>query len=328
MTIFISGGAGYIGSVVSHLLMERGHQVVVYDNLSTGFKESLHPACKFVFGDVRDKELPARVMKDSKIDVVMHFAAKTSVPESLKCPLDYFDNNVNGTLSLLQSCMRSGIKKFIFSSTAAVYGDTTKALVKETDPLTPMNPYGESKMISEIMIRRAQESSGLDTTIFRYFNVAGAKSDLSLGQRNPNANHLFHHLTETALGRQDKFHVFGDQFPTIDGTGVRDFIHVEDIAMAHILAAEAPLEVGTKTYNCGYGHGYSVLQTLKAMEVVLGQAIPFEVKRSRPGDPASVLADSSFLKSKLDWNPKFDDLEEICRSSLEWKRKILGAVLS
>lgn len=323
MNILVTGGAGYIGSFASHRLIERGHHVVVYDNLSTGHKEFLHPKCKFVLGDIRDRELPGRVMKDNKIDIVMHFAAKTSVPESIENPLDFFENNSFGTMNLLQNCIKAGVKKLIFSSTAAVYGDTKKDFVLETDDLMPINPYGESKMFGEHMIAHVHKAHGLDAIILRYFNVAGASLDNQLGQKNPKANHLFHHLTETALGRQAILSVFGDDYPTVDGTGVRDFIHVEDIAHAHILAAEKLMAESNylQTFNCGYGQGFSVLQALKMMEDVSGRTIKYEILARRVGDPAKVLAQSEKIKMELNWVPQFNDLKVICQTAFSWKNK-------
>ncbi len=324
MNVLVTGGAGYIGSFVSHRLIERGHAVIVYDNLSTGHKESLHPQCKFVMGDVRDRELPARVMKDGKVDLVMHFAAKTSVPESLENPLDYFENNSFGTMNLLQNSLKAGVKKIIFSSTAAVYGDTRKDFVTEEDELFPINPYGESKVFGEKMVRRVHEAHGLSAIVLRYFNVAGASLDNQLGQKNPKANHLFHHLTETALGRQKVMSIYGNDYPTSDGTGVRDFIHVEDIAHAHILAAERLLNEDRylQTFNCGYGSGFSVLEALKTMESASGREIPFEIIARRLGDPAKVLADVKKIKAELKWVPRFEDLKIICKTSFDWKNKI------
>tara|TARA_B110001454_G_C12723226_1_gene435950 strand:+ start:9576 stop:10556 length:981 start_codon:yes stop_codon:yes gene_type:complete len=323
MNILVTGGAGYIGSFASHRLIERGHHVVVYDNLSTGHKEFLHPKCKFVLGDIRDRELPGRVMKDNKIDLIMHFAAKTSVPESIENPLDYFENNSFGTMNLLQNAVKVGVKKIIFSSTAAVYGDTHKDFVSETDELMPINPYGESKVFGERMVAHVHAAHGLSAIILRYFNVAGASFDNKLGQKNPNANHLFHHLTETAMGRQATMSVFGNDYPTADGTGVRDFIHVEDIAHAHILAAEKLINETNylQIFNCGYGQGFSVLQALKMMEEVSGKKIAYEILNRRPGDPAKVLAQADKIKSELHWSPQYNDLKVICKTAYDWKNR-------
>ncbi|MBL7556407.1 MAG: UDP-glucose 4-epimerase GalE [Bdellovibrionaceae bacterium] len=323
MNILVTGGAGYIGSFASHRLIERGHHVVVYDNLSTGHKEFLHSKCKFVMGDIRDRELPARVMKDNKIDLVMHFAAKTSVPESIENPLDYFENNSFGTMNLLQNCLKAGVKKVIFSSTAAVYGDTRKDFVSESDELMPINPYGESKVFGERMIAHVHAAHGLNAIILRYFNVAGASLDNQLGQKNPKANHLFHHLTETAVGRQATMAIFGSDYPTVDGTGVRDFIHVEDIAHAHILAAERLMSESSylQTFNCGYGQGFSVLQALKMMEDVSGRKIAYEILSRRSGDPAKVLAKAEKIRSELQWSPRYNDLKIICKTAFDWKKR-------
>lgn len=326
MNVLVTGGAGYIGSFVSHRLIEQGHFVVVYDNFSTGFKESLHPKCKFVLGDVRDRELPARVLKDHKIDVLMHFAAKLNAPESVDNPLDYFDNNFLGTLNLLQCCERAGVSKFIFSSTAAVYGDTRKSLVVETDSCLPINPYGESKYFSERLLLDQGKARSLSFVSLRYFNVAGASSDLKLGQRTKNSFNLIKNVCEVALGKGSVLEVFGNDFPTPDGSGVRDYIHVEDLAQAHILAAEKIVQTMGKpiqeVYNCGYGKGYSVLEIIKTIESIAGRKITYEIKNRRPGDPASVVADVSKISKELGWAPRHQDIEEICGSTFKWFQKM------
>lgn len=323
MNILVTGGAGYIGSFVSHRLIERGHHVVVYDNLSTGHKEFLHPKCKFILGDIRDRELPARVMKDNQINLVMHFAAKTSVPESIENPLDYFENNSFGTMNLLQNGIKVGVKKVIFSSTAAVYGDTRKDFVSESDDLVPINPYGESKVFGERMMVHVHNAHGLSGIILRYFNVAGASLDNQLGQKNSKAAHLFHNLTETAIGRQASMAIYGNDYPTVDGTCVRDFIHVEDIAHAHILAAEKLMNESNylQTFNCGYGQGFSVLEALKMMETVSGKKIEYVITNRRPGDPAKVLAYAEKIKNELLWVPKYNDLKIICQTAYDWKNR-------
>lgn len=325
MNILVTGGAGYIGSFVSHRLIEQGHFVLVYDNFSTGYKEALHPKCKFVLGDVRDRELPARVMKDNKIDIVMHFAAKLNVPESIKSPLEYFDNNFLGTLNLLQCCERAGVSKFIFSSTAAVYGDTKKALVQETDLLAPINPYGETKYFSERALFDQGKAKSLSFISLRYFNVSGASQDLQLGQRTKDSFNLIKNVSEVALGKVPVVQVFGNDFPTKDGSGVRDYIHVEDLAQAHIVAAEKLFNSSqaiNEVYNCGYGSGYSVLEVIKTMEKLSGKVIPYEIKEKRPGDPACVIADPAKITRDLGWNPKHNNIDEICGSTLKWLAKL------
>lgn len=324
MNILVTGGAGYIGSFVSHRLIEQGHFVLVYDNFSTGFREALHPKCKFVLGDVRDRELPARVMKDNKIDLVMHFAAKLNVPESITSPLDYFENNFFGTMNLLQCCERAGVKKFIFSSTAAVYGDTKKPLVNEEEPMSPINPYGETKAFSEKMLFDQSHSKGLSFIALRYFNVSGASLDGTLGQRTKDSFNLIKNVCEVALGKKPSLEVYGNDFPTKDGSGVRDYIHVEDLAQAHIVAAEKIFNSDTKIseiYNCGYGKGYSVLEVIKMLEKISGKTIPYEIKPRRTGDPAAVVAETQKIKKELNWTPTHQDLETICKTTYEWFKK-------
>lgn len=324
MNILVTGGAGYIGSFVSHRLIEQGHFVLVYDNFSTGFREALHPKCKFVLGDVRDRELPARVMKDNKIDLVMHFAAKLNVPESITSPLDYFENNFFGTMNLLQCCERAGVKKFIFSSTAAVYGDTKKALVTEEEPISPINPYGETKAFSEKMLFDQAKAKDLSFISLRYFNVSGASLDGNLGQRTKDSFNLIKNVCEVALGKKPFLEVYGNDFPTKDGSGVRDYIHVEDLAQAHIVAAEKIFQSNTQiseVYNCGYGNGYSVLEVIKTLEKISGKTIPYEFKPRRTGDPAAVVADTQKIKKNLNWIPKHQDLETICQTTYNWFKK-------
>lgn len=325
MNILVTGGAGYIGSFVSHRLIEQGHFVLVYDNFSTGFKEALHPQCKFVLGDVRDRELPARVMKDNKIDLVMHFAAKLNVPESLVSPLEYFENNFFGTMNLLQCCERAGVKKFLFSSTAAVYGDTQKSLVSESEPIDPINPYGETKGFSEKLLFDQARAKGLSFISLRYFNVSGASLDGRLGQRTKNSFNLIKNVCEVALGHRPFVEVYGHDFSTKDGSGVRDYIHVEDLAQAHIVAAEKIYNSRSQindVYNCGYGKGYTVLEVIKTLEKISGKVIPFEFKPRRAGDPAAVVADVSKITRDLQWTPKYQDLEVIVETTYKWFQQL------
>ncbi|MCB0370768.1 MAG: UDP-glucose 4-epimerase GalE [Bdellovibrionales bacterium] len=321
MRVLVTGGAGYIGSFVAHHLIEQGHFVVVYDNFSTGFREALHPKCKFVLGDVRDRELPARVLRDNNIDIVMHFAAKLNATESVQAPLEYLENNFLGTLNMLQCCERVGVSKFIFSSTAAVYGDTTKKLVTEQEPLAPINPYGESKYFSERVLFDQSRAKGLSFISLRYFNVSGASHDLKLGQRTKDAFNLIKNACEVVLGKTSALSVFGNDFPTKDGSGVRDYIHVEDLANAHILAAEklfSSVEPISEIYNCGYGKGYSVFEIIKTFEKISGKPLPYELHPRRQGDPACVLADATKIQKDLNWKAEYDDIEEICSSTLKW----------
>ncbi|MCK6599900.1 MAG: UDP-glucose 4-epimerase GalE, partial [Bdellovibrionaceae bacterium] len=316
------------GSVVSHQLIEKGHKVIVYDNFSTGYKEALHQNCKFVLGDVRDRELPARVMRDNKVDLVLHFAAKLNVPESIINPLDYYDNNFLGTLNLLQCCERSGVSKFIFSSTAAVYGDTQKKLVSEDDDLKPINPYGESKFFSERALFSQSKTNKMNFISLRYFNVSGASNDLSLGQRSLGSFNLIKNLCDVVLGYKEQLEVFGADFPTPDGFGVRDYIHVEDLAAAHVVAAEKLYDsqgLVNEVYNCGYGKGYSVKEVIDAFSRITGKAVPYTIRPRRAGDPAAVVADVSKIKAELSWKPQNEDLYKICESTLNWFKKTRNA---
>lgn len=321
MNVLITGGAGYIGSFAAHRLLKEGCQVVVYDNMSTGFRESLNPACQFVFGDIRDRELPGRVMRDYKIDMVMHFAAKIIVPESLQMPMDYYENNFLGGLNLLRNCVKSGVKKFIFSSTAAVYGDPAKPKVSEEDITNPKNPYGHSKLFMEQALKDVRRSDNMDFIILRYFNVAGAASDLSLGPRTVNATHLIKVVAEAAAGKREKVDVFGSDYPTRDGSAIRDFIHIEDLIEAHWVAMKylKTNSVG-EIFNCGYGKGYSVLELLQAMEKVSGKKISRNLSQRRAGDPIEVVANVDKIKTVLGWKPEKDNLELICKSAWEWEK--------
>lgn len=323
MKVLITGGAGYIGSFAAHRLIQEGCDVIVYDNMSTGFHEALHPRCQFVFGDIRDRELPARVMKDHKVDTVMHFAAKVIVPESLRMPIEYYENNFLGGVNLIRCCLNAGVKKFIFSSTAAVYGDPEKNQVSEEDPTRPKNPYGHSKLFMEQALKDCRRSQGLDFITLRYFNVAGAAADLSLGNRTANATHLVKVAAEVAAGKREKIEVFGTDYSTHDGSAIRDYIHIEDLIEAHWLALKRLQEnsVG-EIYNCGYGNGYSVLDVIRAMEKVSGKEITSVLTQRRPGDPAEVVADVKKIKEVLRWQPKNNNLELICRSALDWEKTL------
>jgi len=323
LKILVTGGAGYIGSFAAHRLIEQGHDVVVYDNYSTGFKESLHKNCKFVFGDVRDRELPARVMKDYKIDSILHFAAKTVVPESIKMPLEYYENNFFGGMNLLQCAIRSGVKNFLFSSSAAVYAASESGIVSEASPCQPINPYGMTKWYMEKLLEEVRHAHGINYIILRYFNVAGAALDQSLGQRTNEATHLIKVVAELACGKRSHIDVYGDKYKTKDGTAVRDYIHVEDLVTAHILAL-AYMEKNNcgEIFNCGYGKGSSVLDVLSSMEKVCGHALERRIQPPREGDQAHVVADSTKIKKVLGWKPTYDSLETICKTSYEWEKTL------
>lgn len=323
LTVFVTGGAGYIGSFAVKNLLGAGHKVVVYDNLTTGFRQSLPADAAFVEGDIRNSEMLARVFAENKIDAVMHFAAKTVVPDSVKFPVDYYDNNFVGSLNLLQTVMNAGIKKFIFSSTAAVYASSDKGGVTEESPTGPISPYGTSKLYFENALKEVRRASNkLDYIILRYFNVAGAALDATNGQRTKGATHLVKVAAELAAGKRKLIEIFGQDYPTADGTAVRDYIHVEDLAAAHVLALEhlANSNCG-EIFNCGYGKGSSVREVVNCMEKIAGQRLEQKIVAARPGDPAQVFADSTKLKSLLGWKPRYADLEVICRTALEWEKR-------
>lgn len=326
--VLVTGGAGYIGSHCVQALKARGFDVVVYDNLATGFRESLPKDVKFIFGDVRDTDLLGRVMKDQKVDSVIHFAAALLVGESVQKPLDYYENNFGGTLSVVKACETAGVSKLVFSSTAAVYGNPLSpaaANIAEDHACFPVSPYGSSKYFSEQLIQDVAKKGQIRTAILRYFNVAGAAADLSNGQRVKNATHLVKVCCEVALGVRDEVQVFGDQYPTPDGTGIRDYIHIEDLVTAHLLALEYLADGGsTEIFNCGYGKGYSVLEVIEAMSKVLGRQIKYRIAGPRGGDIAEVVANTAKIRRVLGFEPRFNSIDLICEHALAWERKMQG----
>lgn len=323
MRILVTGGAGYIGSVTTASLIERGHDVVVYDNLSTGFKEAVPSSAKLVEGDVRDGIKLLDVLKTEKIEAVIHFAAKLIVPESVEKPLEYYDVNVRGGLTLLQACIEAKVHRFVFSSTAAVYGNPQQIPVKEDHQTAPLNPYGASKRMMEMILADTSAATPLRYIALRYFNVAGAKADLSVGQKTKNATHLVTVAVQAACGKRDQIQIFGEDYPTKDGTGVRDYIHVEDLAEAHILALEHLSKNNESlVLNCGYGRGFSVKEVLSTVEKVAGKKLPVTVGPRRAGDASEIVADSTRLKKLLSWTPRYDNLEFICQTALDWEKKL------
>ncbi len=319
----MTGGAGYIGSHVAKQLGEKGEKLVVLDNLSTGFKESVLYG-NFVEGDTGDMNLVGRILKDYAVESVLHFAAHTIVPESVSNPLKYYGNNTCKTRNLLQCCAEAGVKHLIFSSTAAVYGIPEGDYAEETSPTQPINPYGSSKLMSEMMLRDLSAASALTHVILRYFNVAGSDPDGKIGQSTRNATLLIKVAAEVAVHKREKLCVFGTDYPTPDGTGVRDYIHVSDLADAHIQALAYLRQGGRSlTLNCGYGHGYSVRQVIDAINKVNGAPIKVEEYPRRPGDPPQLVAAVQKIHDVLDWHPKYDDLEFIVKTSLDWEQKLL-----
>jgi UDP-glucose 4-epimerase len=320
--ILVTGGAGYIGSHVVRLLTDAGRPVVVLDNLSTGFSDAVLGA-ELVVGDTGDAPLVDRLLADHKVDTVLHFAAHTIVPESVADPLKYYRNNTCCTRNLLECCARAGVKHFIFSSTAAVYGIPDGPYCTEDSPLSPINPYGMSKLMSETMLRDLGAASGMSHVILRYFNVAGSDPDGRIGQSTEQATLLIKVAAEVALGKRERLYVFGTDYPTEDGTGVRDYIHVDDLADAHIKALDYLNRGGESiTLNCGYGHGYSVREVIDAVNRVNGTPIPVKEEPRRAGDPPALIAKAERARSVLGWEPRYDDLDFIVKTSLEWERKL------
>lgn len=318
--VLVTGGAGYIGSHVVRQLSKAGRKVVVLDNLSTGFKDAVKGA-ELVLGDTGDKALVSQLLTDHGIDTVMHFAAHTIVPESVSNPLKYYGNNTASTRTLLEACSEAGVKHFIFSSTAAVYGIPESDITAEDTPTAPINPYGMSKLMSEHMLRDLSAATPLRHVVLRYFNVAGSNPDGEIGQSTAKATLLIKVACEAALGKREKICVFGTDYPTHDGTGVRDYIHVEDLASAHIRALEY-LEKGgdSATFNCGYGHGYSVREVLDTVAKVNGEALNVVEEPRRAGDPPMLIAKADQIREKLQWEPEYDNLEFIVKTSLEWEK--------
>jgi len=320
--ILVTGGAGYIGSHVVRLLTRAGKAVVVLDNLSTGFADAVLGA-ELVVGDTGDPEIVTRLLDEHKVDTVLHFAAHTIVPESVSDPLKYYGNNTCCTRNLLECCSKAGVKYFIFSSTAAVYGIPDDTFCTEESPLSPINPYGTSKLMSETMLRDLGKATELRHVILRYFNVAGSDPDGRIGQSTENATLLIKVAAEVAVGKREQLYVFGTDYPTEDGTGVRDYIHVDDLAEAHIKALEYLRKGGESvTLNCGYGHGYSVREVIDAVNRANGTPIKVKEEARRAGDPPALIAKADKARKLLDWEPRYDDLDFIVKTSLDWERKL------
>ena len=321
MKVFVTGGAGYIGSHVVKALGKKGYEILVYDNLSTGHKEAILYG-RLVEGDLSDKNLLKKTLLDFKPDAVMHFAAFIEVGESVRKPLKYYRNNTSNTINLLETMIETGINNFIFSSTAAVYGNPEVVPVKEDAPIKPINPYGQSKAFVEKILKDLNEAEkDFRYVSLRYFNVAGADPEGELGQSYENATHLITRALKTAKGEHEKLYIFGTDYPTPDGTCIRDFIHVNDLAQAHILALEYLLSGGdSDIFNCGYGHGYSVKEVVETAKKVTGIDFPVEETERREGDPAILIADSTKLKNKLKWKPEYDDLEFIIKTAWNWEK--------
>lgn len=321
MKILVTGGAGYIGSHVVKALGEKGYEIIVYDNLSTGHEWAVLYG-KLIKGDISDRDFLSNVTREFKPEVVMHFAAYLLVEESVQEPLKYYRNNTVNTLTLLEVINESRIKNFIFSSTAAVYGTPKKIPIKEDTPLNPINPYGSSKASVEHILKDLSLSTDFRYVSLRYFNAAGADPEGRIGEKHIPETHLIPLILKTAKGEFDNLSIYGTDYSTKDGTCIRDFIHVDDLATSHILTMEYLLDNGkSKIYNCGYGHGYSVRDVIKATKKVTGIDFTVDEAERRPGDPPALVADSTRLKTDLNWRPKYDDLEFIIKTAWEWELK-------
>ncbi|MFL2029478.1 UDP-glucose 4-epimerase GalE [Loigolactobacillus zhaoyuanensis] len=321
MAILVAGGAGYIGSHMVDRLIEKGQDVVVVDNLSTGHLAAVHEKARFYQGDTRDKTFLTNVFKKEKIDGVIHMDAFSLVGESMTDPLKYFDNNIYGMIVLLEVMHEQGVKYMVFSSTAATYGEPENELIAETDHQEPINPYGESKLAMERMIRWADEAYGIKFVALRYFNAAGAKADGSIGEDHHPETHLIPIILQVAAGQRAELQIFGADYKTPDGTNVRDYVHVLDLADAHMLALEY-LQAGnpSQAFNLGSSTGFSNQQMLEAARKVTGKAIPAKVAPRRGGDPDSLVADSQKARQVLGWQPQYDDVEDIIRTAWAWKQ--------
>lgn len=320
MTILVTGGAGYIGSHAVIDFLQAGEKVVVLDNLSTGFDWAVQPQATLVNGDIADADLLARLFSEHEIEAVVHFAGSVVVPESMENPLKYYLNNTAKSRDLIAACIARGVKHFIFSSTAAVYGTPASVPVSEEVPLAPESPYGRSKLMTEWMLADVAVAHPMSFAALRYFNVAGADPEGRTGQSTANATHLIKVACETALGKRDHIDIFGTDYPTSDGTCIRDYIHVSDLVMAHRRALDYLRGGGESLIaNCGYGHGYSVREVLSSVERVSGRGLDAREVPRRPGDAVEVVANPGLLKERLAWEPLHDDLDRIVAHALTWE---------
>jgi UDP-glucose 4-epimerase len=324
MKVLVSGGAGYIGSHAVVQLLDQGYEVVVVDNLSQGFRQAVDTRAVFYQCDIRDKESLNAVFQKEKIDVVMQFAADIVVAESEKDPLKYFDNNVYGTISLLESMLQNEVKKIIFSSTAAVYGNTEKIPVEETDPISPISPYGMTKAMVENILESCRQAYGINYCVFRYFNVSGAHEKYPIGQNVKKNTALIPIILEVAAGERHYIEIYGDDYQTEDGTGVRDFIHVVDLVDAHILGIRQLNQNASGIYNLGNGRGFSVKAMIEAAKKVTRKEIPVKISQRRDGDIAVSIASSEKAKQQLGWTPQYTRVEEIIGTAWQYKMSKKG----
>jgi UDP-glucose 4-epimerase len=323
MTVLVTGGAGYIGSHTVAALADAGESVVVIDNLSTGFSAFLPEGIPLFIGDAADENLVEGVITAHQVESIIHFAGSVVVPDSMRDPLAYYRNNTMTTRSLLTAAVKCGIDRFIFSSTAAVYGNPDQVPVAESSPTRPLSPYGSSKLMTEIMLHDTAAAHGMHYVVLRYFNVAGADPLARRGLATLGATHLLKIAVEAATGQRAKIDVYGTDYPTPDGSCVRDFVHVSDLAQAHRAALSYLRQGGTSvTLNCGYGRGYSVLETIEAVRRVSGRNFAVQYAARRPGDIMTMIADTGRIRAMLDWTPQFDNLETIAAHALAWEEKL------
>lgn len=318
MKVLVTGGAGYIGSVTVELLVQSGAQVVVFDDLSLGHRAAVDPEAQLIVGDLADRAAIDAALSEVKPDAIMHFAARSQVGESMKKPFLYVGDNVRNGMNLIESAVEHGIERFILSSTAALFGEPSKIPIDEDERIIPGSPYGESKFMLERVLRWTDEVHGLRYAALRYFNAAGASEQR--GEHHDPETHLIPLVLQVALGKRDKIFMFGDDYPTRDGTCIRDYIHIIDLAQAHILALDA-LGKGSRVYNLGNGQGFTVKEVVETVREVTGHPVPAEIAPRRPGDPAALTADSSKIRRELGWTPRFPELRDIVDSAWRWHQR-------
>ncbi len=323
MTVLVTGGAGYIGSHMVLELLDRGEKVIILDNLSTGFDWVVPEGVHLFVGETGNQSLVSSIIRAHDVRSIIHFAASIVVPDSVSDPLSYYLNNTVNSRAMIEAAVKGGVSEIIFSSTAAVYGTPEKMPISEDDRMNPESPYGMSKLMTEVMLRHASEAHGLKHVILRYFNVAGADPRLRTGQSSARATHLIKIAAEVVAGKREGMSVFGTDYPTPDGTCIRDYIHVSDLARAHSTALDHLRGGGVNgTFNCGYGRGFSVYEVIKMVKQVSGMDFPVAIGPRRAGDPAGLVADNTRIRSTLNWAPQFDDLETIVRHALSWEEKL------
>jgi len=322
MTVLVTGGAGYIGSHMTYALVDRGERVVVLDNLSTGNRSLISHAATLIEGDIGDEPLLHRVIREHAVDAVINFAGFIVVPESVTQPLRYYLNNTVKTRTLVEACVEEGVRHFIFSSTGTVYSSDAPQPLVETATKDPLSPYARSKLMTEWMLEDTAKAHDFHPMVLRYFNVAGADPQGRTGQSSPKATHLIKVAAQAALGRRPHLELYGTDYPTPDGTCIRDYIHITDLIAAHLLALDALRQgAAANTFNVGYGRGLSVREVIASMEEVIGRKLPVVERGRRPGDPPILVSDPSRLKTVLGWKPEHEDLHAIIRSALEWERR-------